>query len=437
MIRGIPAFLIVWLGQAVSLIGTGMTRFALMIWAWDQTGQATALALVGVFSAAPAILLSPLAGALVDRWNRKRVMIGSDLVAGLSTIGILLLQLNGQLDLWHIYVAAMIAGAAEAFQNPAYQASVTLMLPKNQFSRAGGLLMFAVYASDVAAPLLAGILIGIIGLNGILAIDILSFILAVVTILFAFFPQPQKSADATTETSSLWTEIRYGFRYIFVRPSLLALALVSLLFNLTESFGYPLIAPMILARTGGDETILGTVQATLGVGGVIGAIAISIWGGPKRKIHGVLIGMILTGVFGDALLGLAFGLIGWIIGGFFIEFFIPLSVAANISIWQSKVAPDVQGRVFASRRVLSQLAALIAVAFVGPLADFVFEPAMMPDGSLAPLLGNIIPPGPGAGMGLMLLVGGIFSALTGVLGYAFRLLRDIEDILPRCCGRHR
>ena len=185
-----------------------------------------------------------------------------------------------------------------------------------------------------------------------------------------------------------------GFHYILDRPGLLGLTLISLSFNLTKSLGYPLIAPMILARTGGNATLLGTVQAVMGFGGVAGAILISIWGGPKSRIHGILIGFTLTTLLGDMGMGLASGLIGWIIAGFCVEFFIPTAVGANIAIWQNKVAPEIQGRVFASRRVVAHTAGFIAMIIVGPLADGIFEPAMMPSGSLARIFGGVIPPLP-------------------------------------------
>src|SRR5262249_45000517 len=149
------------------------------------------------------------------------------------------------------------------------------------------------------------------------------------------------------------------------------------------SLGYPLIAPMILARTGGNEAILGTVQAFLGVGGVIGGILVSIWGGPKRRIHAVLIGLALTGLLGDALMGVGQTLIVWIIAALFLEVFIPIIIGAHISIWQSKVSPDVQGRVFAARSLMTNIAEPVSMLFAGLAADKILEPAFSPGGALA------------------------------------------------------
>lgn len=177
--QGMVAFLVVWAGQVVSLLGTGMAVFALAIWAFKTTGQATTLALMGFFTFGPTVLLSPITGALVDRWNRKLVMMFSDLASGLATVALLLLYATDSLQIWHLYVAGAFSGAFQAFQFPAYSAAVTLMLPKAQYARASGLLSLAESASAIAAPLLGGILLGVIGIAGVMAIDVVTFVAAI------------------------------------------------------------------------------------------------------------------------------------------------------------------------------------------------------------------------------------------------------------------
>ena len=176
---GMAGFSVVWVGQFVSMIGTGMTRFALTIWAWQVTGEATALALVGFFSFAPVVLFSPLAGAIVDRVNRKVVMIVSDLAAGLSTIVILLLHLTGHLEIWHLYAAGFFAGAFESFQFPAYSAAISTMVDKKHYTRANAMLGMAGSASGIIAPMLAVPFLAILGINGVMAIDVATFVFAV------------------------------------------------------------------------------------------------------------------------------------------------------------------------------------------------------------------------------------------------------------------
>lgn len=176
---GMRAFLIVWAGQVISLIGTGMTQFALGIWAWEESGKATALVLVVFFFTVPSLLFSPFAGALVDRSNRKLMMMLSDLGAGLSSIVIFILLATDNLEIWHLYVTAAWTGLFQAFQWPAYSAAISTMLPKDQYGRADGMMMLADSGSQILAPILAGALIALIDISGILLIDVFSFTFAV------------------------------------------------------------------------------------------------------------------------------------------------------------------------------------------------------------------------------------------------------------------
>jgi DHA3 family macrolide efflux protein-like MFS transporter len=427
---GMPGFTLVWIGQVISLLGSGMTWFALTIWAWEITGQATALALVGFFSFGPTVVLSPIAGALVDRWDRKLVMMLSDLAAGLMTVIVLALILTDSLQIWHLYLTGAFAGAFQAFQFPAYSAAVTTMLPKEQYARANGMLSLAEGAAGVFAPLAGGILLRIIGISGILAVDIVTFLLAIGALMVVHVPAPATTEAGRASQGSIWKESLYGFRYILERPSLLGLQLVFLATNLTSSFGLTVLAPMILAQTGNDELALGGVQAVMGVGGVVGGLLLSVWGGPKRRVHGVLLGMALSSLFGELVLGLGASPLMWSVGAFFAAFFIPFVNGSNQAIWQAKVAPDVQGRVFATRRLIAQISWPVATLLAGPLADFVFEPAMALGGGLSGVFGGFVGTDPGAGMALMLVFTGVSGTLVGLGAYAFRAVRDAEDILP-------
>jgi MFS family permease len=195
---GFSAFLIVWIGQVVSLVGTGVTRFAFTIWAWQITGTATALALVGFFSFTPAILISPIAGALIDRWDRRRAMMLSDFAAVTSTLVVLLLHSTGLLEVWHLYITGAITGFFGAFQFPAYSATVTLMVSKEQYGRASGLLSIAEFGSSIVSPIIAALALPIIGIGGILVIDIMTFCVALFTLLLVVFPAPSISEVGVT-----------------------------------------------------------------------------------------------------------------------------------------------------------------------------------------------------------------------------------------------
>ena len=426
---GMRGFVIVWLGQVVSMLGTGMTNFAVSFWIFQQTGEATALTWAIFFFMAPSVLFSPIAGAIVDRANRKMVMIVSDLLAGVATIFLLSLLAADSLQIWHIYLANLLAGAANAFQFPAYSAAVTMMLPKEQYGRAAGMLSLAGSASGILAPAFAGALLGPIGLVGIMSIDVVTFLFAIFALFIVFIPQPEVTPEGRTGQGSLLQESAYGFRYIFQRPSLIGLQMVFFFINFLAMFGFAVMVPMILARTGNNEITLASVQSVGAIGGVVGGLLLSTWGGPRRKVNGVLIGMICVSIFSQALMGVGQSVFIWATASFMGQFIIPILNGSNQAIWQAKVAPDVQGRVFAVRRLIAQITAPLATALAGPLADRVFEPAMQPDGAWASMFGWLVGTGTGAGMSLMFVITGFIGVAVGLGAYLFPAIRNAEDLL--------
>jgi len=427
---GLLGFTVVSFGQFVSMLGSGMTRFALTYWAWEVTGEATALALVAFFSFAPAVVFSPIAGVIVDRVSRKLVMIVSDLAAGLSTIVILILHTTGHLQIWHLYAAGFFAASFESFQFPAYSAAISTMVEKKHYARANAMLGLAGSASGIVAPVLAGLLFAVLGIDGIMVIDIVTFVFAIGVLLFVFIPNPEESEVGRASRRGFLSESLYGLRYIARNKSLLGLQSVFFAINFVATFGFVVFAAMILARTGSDKIILGTTQMAFGIGGVVGGVLMTAWGGPKRRIHGVLLGMGLAGLLGHVVIGLGQSLAIWSIGAFFTMFFIPILNGSNQALWQAKVPPDIQGKVFAARRMIAQISAPLAMLIAGPLADRVFESAMSAGGAFARMFGPLVGTGPGSGMALMFVFAGILAAAIGFGGYLFPAVRNAEDLLP-------
>lgn len=432
---GIRTFFIIWFGQFVSRIGTALTRFSLLIWAYQQTESAMAVALLGFFAFLPAIIISPFAGVWVDRLDRRKVMLLADAGAGLMTVGLLALHALGNLQLWHLYLAELAAGAFESFQSPAYSAATSLLIPKRHYGRANGLRAMAENGARVLSPFLAGLLLVWLGLVGVMAVDIATFLIAMVTLLIVRIPRvggqhTRAAAESPAPATRFWQEMRVGFSYIWRRPGLRGLTLVFTGMNFFASLTYFSTMPaMILARSGGNELALASLQGALGAAGVLGALVVSVWGGPRRKIHGVLLAAALSYWCGDLIIATGRSIPVWVLGGCISYFFVPFIGSSNDAIWQAKVDPALQGRVFATKSMGGQLLMPLGYLASGLLADRWLEPAMMPGGALAARFAPLVGTGPGAGIALMFTVVSILGGAICLAGYLFPAVRNVEDDL--------
>ncbi|MGD1908736.1 MAG: MFS transporter [Leptolyngbyaceae cyanobacterium] len=424
--RNLRTFLVVWLGQTGSNLGSRMTAFALTLWAWDLTQQATGLALVGFFTQIPQLLLTPLAGVMVDRWNRKWLMMVGDTVAGLSTIVLLWLYASDHLQIWHLYCAGAIKGAFVQIQQLAYTTSMTLMVPQRHYSRAISLNLLSGYGANIIGPALAGTLYPFIGLIGIFLVDLSTFAIAILTVCRATIPQP----EAPKTTAAWHQDFAVGFRYLAQRPGMIGILVTATLFQLMNGMANAIHSPMILARSGGSAYTLAAVSATAGIGGVMGAILITTWGGPNPRIYGVLLGMVGAGI-GKLGVGLGRNLFFWLPMQFCSSFNFPMMGSSGNAIWLSTVPPDLQGRVFSISVLIKGVMSPLGRLLVGPLADRVFEPAMMPGGSLTPLFGPYFGTGRGAGMGVLYGLAAIAMMLIGLGGFLYRPLRTVETKLSQ------
>ena len=429
---GVRTFLLIWFGQLVSVLGTGITRFALLLWAYQQTiaaGQpATTVALLGFCAYIPYLLCSPLAGVVVDRVDRRRVMLCADVGAGALTLGLWACYTLGDLRLWQLYVAEALTGACEAFQVPAYTAATSLLVAKASYGRVNGLRALAEAASQVLAPVLAGILLPWIALPGILLLDVTTVCVACLTLLTVRIPPPPGALDDGPTAEGWWPQVSYGFRYIRRSPGLWGLLGIYVGMNGCAALTYFSILPaMVLARSGNNARALATVQMALGLGGVVGGLLASVWRGPQRRIHTVLLGAACSFFLGDVLFATGREVRVWSLAALSGAFFIPLIMSANRAIWQTHVPPAVQGRVFAVQSMLQQLSMPLGYLVAGPLADGVFEPAMQPGRTLSALLGGLVGTGPGAGMAVMFLGTALLGTMMSLSGYLVRAVRCVED----------
>jgi MFS family permease len=424
-------FLIIWLGQLVSLFGSNLTSFALGVWVYQNTASVTQYSLSTLAITLPWFIVSPVAGTLVDRWDRRWTMILSDSGSGLATLMIMLSAMTGHLAVWQVYLANGFSSICNTFQVPAYTAATTSFVSKEELSRVSGLRQLSFAVANLFAPMLAGSLLGLIHLQGITLIDFLTFCIALITLLLVRFPRNQFTNPQTeclsSDSSSLMKDTKAGFTYLIQRPGLLGLFLFTMGSNFLMSTVTILFTPLVLSFT--SPVILGFLLTCGGVGMLFAGLLVSLWGGPTRQMN-MIFGF--TGLSGFCLItvGLPPFIPLYALAVFLFFLSITLVEIAEEVILQKKVDLSVQGRIFALKQTAFTGASTVAYVSAGILADQVFEPLMKPQGILANSLGLIIGVGTGRGIGLMFILMGFLTVLVTLIAYRYPKLRQIEDELP-------
>lgn len=402
-----------------------MTNFAITIWAWQVTGQATPLSLILFFVQTPRVVASSFAGVLVDRYSRKLLMMVGDLIAGISTIAILLLFLTNNLQIWHLYCTAAVNSLFGFIQGLAYSTSLSLLVPPQQYNRATALNSVQMSGAFILAPALAGGLYPVIGLKGILIIDLVTFVVAIATLSIVTIPQPDRDEADRQNITHIKRELSFGWYYLLKHRSLLAILGFLLITNFIDSFNFAILPAMVLARSNDDPTVWGKLLTTFGIGGVLGAATMSIWNLPKRRINGLLLGnAVWKG--GLILLSVMQSMVGKLIAAVVSGFCSPFPNSSSQGIWMSQVSPEIQGRVFAARDLIAGIATPLGAAIAGALVDNYFEPAMQTDNLLARLFSGIFGSNSGAGMAVAIALLSACGVAIALTGYAFPLLRKIE-----------
>jgi MFS transporter, DHA3 family, macrolide efflux protein len=418
------SFLTLWFGQQISMIGSGMTSFALAIMTYKESGSASELATVILAFSLPGVLASPLAGVLVDRYDRRWVLTISALGSALSTLSIAAAVFSGGVRNWQIYICVAGISFFGAAQWPTVTAFTTVLIPKHQYARANGFWQLAQGLSLIIAPLMAASLLVRIGVQGIVVIDFCTYLVAVATVFIAALPRG--AVQGEKEPAINWNGLTGGWRYIRSRPALLQLlcfhALTFFMLNMVQV----LIVPMELNL--GTEKDLAKVVVVSSVGMIVGGIVLAAWGGPRRRVAGVFGACIVLGV-GLAVVG-SFPRLECIAAGMFVlAVAIPIGLGCNGAIWQLRTGTAYQGRVFAIKSMVAESTLPIACLAAGPLVDRIFDPLMMPGGALALAFGSVTGTGRGRGAGVLLaLLGGVVIVATLIGGASPRLRRIEEDL---------
>jgi predicted MFS family arabinose efflux permease len=417
------SFLVIWIGQLFSRLGSALTAFALSVWVYQRTGSIIKFSIVSLCYALPVVLVSPFAGVLVDRWNRRRSMLIGDTCAGLSILSLFLLFFFAQVELWQIYIGTALVGTFGALQWPAYSSSVTLLVPNKQLGRANAMVQLGMGTARVGAPVLGGLLLVAVQVGGVLLIDVVSFAVAVSTLLAVRIP----SVPQTNEQQSFLGDLNYAGRYLKSRSGLLSLMVLYGVCNFLIGLVSILVVPMVLHI--GSSVVLGSVLSIGGIGMLLGAVLMSVIGGTKRKVLTVLGFIVVMGsCIGLAALRPAATLIA--IAAFGLFFSLSVINSTTPTIIQTKVDAAVQGRVFALLTMIAWAAYPLAYPLAGPLAERVFEPLMAAHGPLAGSVGQIIGVGPGRGIALLFITIGVVMVAIALTGYLYPRLRNLENEMP-------
>jgi len=383
-----PRFFTIFTGQALSLFGSSLVQFALVWYLTQKTGSATILATASLVAMLPQVLLGPFAGALVDRWNRRLVMILADGLIALATLVLAGLFWMGTAQIWHIYAILLVRSLGGAFHWPAMSASTSLMVPKEQLSRVAGINQTLQGLVGIVAPPTGALLIGILPTQGVLLIDVFTALCAILPLLFISIPQPKTIVGATT---SYWQDVRAGLAYVAAWPGLLAILVIALLINFLLTPTGSLMPLLITKHFGLGALELGFTDTLWGVGMIAGGLLLSVWGGFKRRIVTSLLGIVGIGV-SVVLVGLApanmfwLALVGMSISGL-------AQVLANgplQAVIQSAVEPDMQGRVMALIGSGATAMTPLSLAVAGPVSDAIGIRAWYIFGGAACLLMGIV-----------------------------------------------
>ena len=412
----------------VSLLGSGLSGFALGLWVLRSTGSVTRFALIAACTLAPRILLSPLTGALADRWDRRWTMLTGEIVAAAATLYMAVMMAAGHLSVWQIYVAMSVISVCTAFQWPAYAASITMLVRKDQFGRASGMVQIAQGLAQTLAPVMAGVMMqSSLGIVGILVVDLCSYLFAAATLTVVRIPRPLPGAREEHERPSLFQDIVYGWRYLAGRPGLVGLLVMVSACNFLLGAIMILVNPLVLSFS--SPRVLGTVMTTAGIGMFVGSAVMSATGGPRRRVRG-MVGFLVLGA--AALLPAALPPSPVLIaaGAFLFLLAVPIASGCMQAILQTKVDPAVQGRVFAFTGMAASAAMPVAYLVSGPLADRFFEPWFAVGGPLAGSLGRWIGVGPGRGIAAAFVASGLLLIAVTVATYLNPRVRGLEDEMP-------
>lgn len=417
-------YIIFWFSQAISQFGSAMTSFSLILWAYTQNGTAMTVSLMTFFNYVPYIIISLFAGTFVDTHSKKKIMLLADSIAAICSLSVLVLNTANKLQIWHIYLVNFIIGLTNAFQGPASSVVLGKVVPQEKITQVSGMNSFSSNLVAVMSPICATALLGFGSLKLIIAIDLMSFLFAFLILLFVL----RIPGDIITkkDKKAVFSGCKDGFLYLKHNRGIFIVIITMALLNFFSRLTYEnILSPMILMRSSNNSIILGTVNAIMGVGGVLGGIIVSTGKVKANSAKMIYISAILSFMLGDIIMGIGRNGIVWSVAGLMASFPIPFINAGQMEILYRNIPKDMQGRIFSVRNAIQFSTIPVAILLGGFLADCVFEPFMMLDIPLTRFLKMLVGEGAGSGMAVMFLCTGILGTLFSIIFYNRKDIRNI------------
>ncbi len=418
-------YIILWLSQAISGLGSSMTGFALVLWAYGQSHSAMSVSLMSFCNYVPYVMISLFVGDFIDRHKKKTIMLVSDSIAAAGTLAVLVFWLAGHLAVWNIYLVNIIIGVTNAFQQPASAVATGRLVPKEKISNVSGLNAFSNNLIVVFSPMLAAFLFAAGGLSLILLIDLASFAGAFcVLLLFIVIPEqpPEKKSN------SPFAGIAEGFAFLKKEKGILYIMLTMALINFFSRLTYEnILSPMILSRSSGNSIALGIVNACMGLGGIAGGLVVSVKKESRHKAVAIYAAAALSFLFGDLIMAVSRNVFWWSAAAVAASFPIPFIMANQNTILYRKIPAAIQGRVFAVRNAIQYSTIPVGIILGGCLADYVFEPFMASENRIAGMLEKIVGSGAGSGMAAMFLCTGVCGFAVSTASCLNREIKKLDD----------
>jgi DHA3 family macrolide efflux protein-like MFS transporter len=420
-------YIVFWISQSISQLGSSMTSFALVIWAYKETNSAMAVSLMAFFYYLPYIVVSIFAGTFIDRHKKKAIILWSDTAAAICSLIVLILVISERLKIWNIYAINAIIGLANSFQSPAETVAIGMMVSSEDYSKVSGMSSFSNSLLTVVTPMLAASVNSYLGLQGVILIDLLTFSFALI-ILLLLVRIPEESTKAICKHDSLLHGCREGMSFLYDHKGIWYMIMSMAFLNFLSRLTYEnILTPMILARSGGNDNMIGIVSAVLGIGGIIGGLVVSARKLTDDNLKLIYFSAAFSFLFGDLSMGLGQNVLVWCMAAIAASVPIPFIGAGQNVIMYNLIPREVQGRVFAVKNAVQYCTIPAGLLLGGFLADYVFEPFMASDNVFALFLRKLVGFGPGSGMAVMFLCTGILGFITSLVWYGNKYIRSLQE----------